>query len=1073
MPLLAIPLGLLIGLILPPSSAAKTYSSSSLCRSPAIRSRVARPPTPRPGRQAVRWHTSETGPLHAVAELAAWICGTPMAAVSLVEDHRQFFAGAVGLPVRETSRDDSFCAVAMQTPGQPMLVPDALSDPRFATNGLVTGDPHVRSYAGVPLVAPEGVPLGAVCALGATPMHLTDGQVSALGVLAAVTVELLEARRTATQLAVAAEEARAARSQEVLSREQFRAVFEHAPLGMTLVDLDGTYLQVNEAFSAMLGTSVHELVGAGSWTVSAPEDAAEDAAAARRLIAAGRGVSMREKHYLRADGTRVPAVVTTSLVQPRAGERPVLLNQVEPIEQRRAAEARMLEVQSAYDGIISIDDRGAVTAWNLGAQRLFGYSAATMLGQQLERVIPSDLRGPHRDGVECVTAGGAPRLLDGTTQVPAVHADGRIVQVELALSGWAQDDRVGYTAVLRDVTDRLRTEVLAGLVRHAASTANRARTFTDGAAEVLEEVCQKLGWLAGHGWAAGDARAVWTVADHPHSDVSVCWLGELAAQGDAPTTEQMPLDGQTRLATGAELVGSQLDGALTGCQVGSALAVPILNGGHGVGMLAFYLPVGAQAPQPELVTTLEQVGALLGQVVERERSAALLQHQADHDLLTDLANRRLLLQQVSAAQVACADGSADGTAALVLLDLDRFGRVNTALGYTAGDLVLQEAADRLRRAARSSDVVARLGADEFVVLARGLAPTHGRDRHATVAEEGRRLLESLTGPVQIAGQVLTMTASVGVCLIGPEHAAVAHYPAAVLRDADAALRYAKRRGKAIVEVFDAALRGDEAQRLTDETDLAAAISAGALSVHYQPVVDLTTGLPHGAEALVRWPRPGHGLVPPDLFIPLAETSGLIIELGRWVLNRACADAALWAEQIPTLSGGTVAVNVSARQLAHPRFINDVDQALAASGLPADRLVLEITESSLIEDRDGVLGVLASLRDRKVQLALDDFGTGYSSLGYIQALPVDIVKIDKSFVDLITGPGTGTALSEVVLKLAEATGLRVVAEGVETPGQAEALRRLGCHYGQGYTWARPLPTDQLRTLLRTPLAATSS
>lgn len=861
--------------------------------------------------------TPETGPLHAVAELAAWICGTPMAAVSLVQDHRQFFAGAVGLPVRQTSRDDSFCAVAIQTPGQPMLVPDALADPRFATNGLVTGDPHVRSYAGVPLVAPEGVPLGAVCALGATPMDLTEGQVSALGALAGVTVELLQARRTATQLTVAADEARAARSQEELSREQFRAVFEHAPLGMTLVALDGTYLQVNGAFSTMLGRSGNDLVGAGSWTVSAPEDAAEDAATAGRLTAAGRGVALREKHYLRADGTQVPALVTTSLVQLRPDEPPVLLNQVEPIEQRRAAEARLLEVQSAYDGIISVDGRGAVTAWNLGAQRMLGYPAAEMLGQPLERVIPAGLADPQGGGAATVADGDESPLPDGTTQVPAVHADGRILQVELSLSAWAQDDRVGHTAVLRDVTDRLRTEMFAGLVRHAASTANRARTFTDGAAEVLDQVCQKLGWLAGHGWAAGDAQAVWAVTDHQHFDASACGLYELAAQGDAPTAEQMPLDHQTRLATSVELVGSQLDAAIAGCHVGSALAVPVLNASHGVGMLAFYLPVGAEAPGPELVATLEQVGALLGQVVERERSATLLQHQADHDPLTDLANRRLLLQQVSAAQEACANGSAEGTTALVLLDLDRFGRVNTALGYTAGDLVLQEAANRLRRAARSNDLVARLGADEFVVLVRGLSTAHGRDRHTTVAEEGRRLLKALAGPVQLAGQVLPVTANVGVCLIGPEHAAVAHYPAAVLRDADVALRHGKRRGKAIVEVFDAALRSDEAQRLTDETDLAAAISAGALLVYYQPVMDLVTGQPHGAEALVRWPRPGHGLVPPDLFIPLAETSGLVIELGRWVLNQACADAARWAEQIPALSAATIAVNVSARQLAHP------------------------------------------------------------------------------------------------------------------------------------------------------------
>ena len=419
---------------------------------------------------------AEADALHAVAELAAWICGTSMAAVSLVQDHRQFFAGAVGLAVRETAREDSFCAVAMQTPDRPLLVPDAHADPRFAANALVTGDLRIRSYAGVPLVAPEGVALGAVCALGDTPMALSGSQVSALGSLAAVAVELLQARRTATRLAVALEQVQAARAQEAVSREQFRSVFEHAPLGMTLVDPDGTYLQVNAAFAAMLGRRPEALVGAGSWTVSAPEDAPDDAATGRRLLAARRRVSLREKRYLHADGTRVPALVTTSLVQAQPGRRPVLLNQVESVAARRAAEDRLLEVQSAYDGIISIDDRGRVTAWNLGAQRLLGHPAAVMLGQPLDRVIPPELLGAHQDGVRRAAAGGAPRLLDTTTDVPAAHADGHVVHVELSLSAWAQDDRTGYTAVLRDVTARRRADLLAGLIRHTAATANSAQT---------------------------------------------------------------------------------------------------------------------------------------------------------------------------------------------------------------------------------------------------------------------------------------------------------------------------------------------------------------------------------------------------------------------------------------------------------------------------------------------------------------------------------------------------------------------------------------------------------------------
>ena len=322
-----------------------------------------------------------------------------------------------------------------------------------------------------------------------------------------------------------------------------------------------------------------------------------------------------------------------------------------------------------------------------------------------------------------------------------------------------------------------------------------------------------------------------------------------------------------------------------------------------------------------------------------------------------------------------------------------------------------------------------------------------------------RVLAALEGDVVVEGQRLPLRASIGVSpLDGPP--GTLPEAAAPLRQADAALRLAKRRGASRVEVFDEALRSDSLARLAEEGALARAVAAGELTVHYQPVVDLGTGRAVGAEALVRWPREGLGLVPPDRFIPLAEESGIIVDLGRFVLRRACSDAAGWDDRVPGLAGGTVSVNVSPRQLTHPRFLADVDRALADSQLPPGRLTVEITESALVEDSGAVRDVLAAVRARGVGLALDDFGTGYSSLGYVQTLPVDVLKVDKSFVDAITGPGRGTALTEVVLKLAEATGLRTVAEGVETAAQAEALRALGCRSGQGYVWSRPVPAEGL-------------
>jgi diguanylate cyclase (GGDEF)-like protein/PAS domain S-box-containing protein len=991
--------------------------------------------------------------LHAVAQLAAHICGTSMAAVSLLGETEQMFVGAVGLAVDRTDRASSFCAVAMQTPDVAMVVPDTHTDSRFAANRLVTGDPHIRSYAGVPLIAMEGVPVGAVCALGEQPMALSPAQLSALRALAVVTEQLLHARRTTTHLQSTLVELTAAQRAEQASREQFRTVFDHATTAMTIVDEHGRHLSVNAAFAALVGYSVDELCDRDMPDVTAAGDEGVDLTALSDLVDGSRRAALREKTYRHRDGRLVPALVSTSLIRPEADGPWLLLNHVESLEDRRAAEARLVEVHSAVDGIISIDERGRVVAWNLGAERLLGYSAAEMRGTELDRIIPAHARAAHRAGVARVAGGGAPRLVGEAVEVPVVHADGHELLAQLSLSSWSYDGRPHFTAILRDITEQRRSQVQAALVRHAAVTANSADTFGAAATTVVREVCEQLGWLAGQAWTTEPEPAAWYVAEHPHAEPG-CRLRELAAHGDLPTDQQVPFDVGTRVATtDAELSG--LGAAASQCAIGAAVAVPVLAGGDVAGMLAFYLPTGVPAPPPDLLTTLEQIGLTLGRVVERQRTAAELTRQANRDPVTGLVNRRMLLEHISATQQRLA-AQPGRSSAVLLVNLDRFRLINDSLGYVSGDQVLRQVADRLRSAVADGDLVARLSADEFVVVAHRDSAAGGLD----CAALAQQVLDALHEPVHVVGHPLPLRASIGICPITAAHAANSHYPAGVLRDADAALRQAKRRGRDQIQVFDSAMRGRAAERVTDETDLARAIVDDQLLLHYQPIVALDSGRPVGAEALVRWARPGRGMVPPDAFIALAEESGLIVDLGRWVLRQACRDAARWPDMLPPMAQESVSVNVSTRQLVHPRFLHDLDTAVADAGLPPHRLVLEITETALIEDPDAVMATLHAIRERGVRLALDDFGTGYSSLSYVQDLPVTILKIDKSFVDPITGPISGTALCEVVVKLADATGLISVAEGIETAEQAAALRQLGCHRGQGYAWSRPVPHDDL-------------
>ncbi|GIE60059.1 sensor domain-containing protein [Actinoplanes octamycinicus] len=828
-----------------------------------------------------------------------------------------------------------------------------------------------------------------------------------------------------------------------------RAAFDHASTGLTIVDDSGQYVEVNRAFADLLGYRVDELLGRHFSEVTLAGEHDSDVAMMGDLISGARRSVVREKQYRHRDGTLLVALVSSYLVRPETGPSWQLLSTIESLSEERAAQQRLLETRTAGDGIITIDDTGIIVAWNRGAERLFGHPATDMLGSPLDGLVPPRVRETYAAHLQDLLAGGG-ALLGRTVEVAARHADGRELLTELSLSTWQHDGHARFTAIARDVTVERRAEQAAALIRHAAVTANSANSFVEAAAEVVRQVCARLGWRAGQAWTAGGGPVAWHVTDHQHaSPESGCALRQLAGEDSAPTPQQLPLDAVARVVSDPAGLGP-MGPAVWECGIGSAMAVPVLAGGEVTAMLGFYLPTGSAAPEHDLVQALEQVGLALGRVVERQRTSEALAWQATHDPVTDLANRRLLLDHIRRTR------QADGRqAALLLINLDRFRLVNDALGYAIGDQVLRLVGERLRAAVGAEDLVARLSADEFVVVA---AISCGPDGAPLLAE---RLLLDLREPLIIGGHELVLRASVGIRAVtcdDPEH-----FPAGVLRDADAALRQAKSRGKDQIVVFDAAMAGSAERRMNDEIALARAITENQLMLHYQPIIALDTGRPVGAEALVRWHRPGQGMQPPDRFIPMAEESGLIVDLGRWVLQQACRDAAAWPHEAPIMAEATVSVNVSARQLTHPRFLADLRAALTDSGLPPERLILEITETALISAPEAALETLHAIRSCGVQLALDDFGTGYSSLSYVQKLPATILKIDKSFVDPVSGPGTGTALSEVVIKLAEAIGMRTVAEGVESPEQASALRQLGCHRGQGYTWSRPVPNTDLQAV----------
>lgn len=456
-----------------------------------------------------------------------------------------------------------------------------------------------------------------------------------------------------------------------------------------------------------------------------------------------------------------------------------------------------------------------------------------------------------------------------------------------------------------------------------------------------------------------------------------------------------------------------------------------------------------------------QIYALCGistDISEHKKNLEKINQLAFYDPLTRLPNRRLLLDRLQQALAKHARGLQQG--ALLFIDLDNFKDLNDTLGHDMGDQLLQQVAERLSSHVRAQDTLARLGGDEFVLMLEGLS-LQPAQAVSQVEHVGNKVIAALAAPYNLHGHNHISTASIGIALFPGEHSTVDD----VLKRADMAMYQAKAAGRNAMRFFDPQMQADVSARASLESDLRHSLGERHFILHYQPQVD-AQGQLVGAEALVRWQHPTRGLVPPGEFIPLAESTGLILPLGRWILYSACQQLVAWAAH-PHLAQLTLAVNVSARQFHHPDFVEDVFAALAESGANPQRLELELTESQLVEDVETLIGKMSQLKARGVHLALDDFGAGYSSLNYLKRLPLNQLKIDQSFVrDLLDHP-SDAAIVRTILALGGYLNLAVTAEGVETQEQFNALQRMGCRRFQGYLFAKPGPAQPLEDW---PLAA---
>ncbi|MCG5245648.1 bifunctional diguanylate cyclase/phosphodiesterase [Methylorubrum extorquens] len=973
--------------------------------------------------------------LDALCRSVAEVFAVPMAAITLVDADRIRFRARYGLAEAVIDREDALCQHTIRQPhGHALVVPDLTRDERFAHSPLVVGAPHARFYAGLAIRSGAGRVVGTLCLMDRVPrVDVSSDRVRILQELALVAeahLELDEARRASE----AAERRRAeAHLLEWEARqralEAAHAMAEQiAAFGHWRIDAATRTIAWSDGIARIFGRNAERATLPLETHIGFyhPDDrervwAAMDEALAGRSRTLGGGYEHRSR-ILRPDGEIRVVAVHGIGEHDDAGRLVSIFGVCLDVTGMARSEQRLRETGEAMRAALEAMDQGLV---------MIGPDDRVQVHNQRVRdllELPEDVlhegvsyravrRFLGRRGEFVHAPPEAQEWLEHGDFPPGVQCyegmrpNGTILEVRHApmASG-------GHICTFTDLTASRQSEAALrsaeadyqSLFQNAVIGVYRARL--DGG---IVQANRALARLHGYGDAGlslpeGGFSHDWYIEPGRHEAFLAC----LEREGHVEDFVS-----EVRRHAGGERIWV----SETAWVVRDAAGRPIWFEGT------------------------------VADATERKRAEALIEHMARHDALTGLPNRRLF-QETLAREI---DGARrDGGSVVVLCcDLDRFKAVNDTFGHPAGDALLRVVAGRLRATLREGDVVARLGGDEFAII----LPSRGR--HRRIAAFARRLIQAAGRPVDLGGRATTVGVSIGVA-VWPKHGDSAD---TLFKNADIALYRAKDSGRNTFRFYESGMAFAVVTRNLLEIEMRESIRSGGFALHYQPIFALADGAPQGFEALLRWNHPMRGPISPGAFIPLAEESGLITQLGAWALHEACREAASWPGDL------RVAVNVSAVQFRKTGLEQSVMRALAASGLPAGRLELEITESVLMQDSDAVIGSLHRLRAMGVRIALDDFGTGYSSLSYLCRFPFDKIKIDRAFIRDIDEP-VAAAVVRAVVGLGERLGMAITAEGVETEEQLVQVRRKGCTEVQGFLLGRPLPAAEAMTLVAGRVAA---
>lgn len=798
--------------------------------------------------------------------------------------------------------------------------------------------------------------------------------------------------------------------------EEYRNLFRHANDAILIFDpADEAVLDANDRACEIYGFEREELLGKSIKEISKEVSRGEEPI--RELLRRGTYEEFETVQF-RADGTPIHFLINSSVIEFRGRSAVLSINRDITERERISGELQKnvsllsSTFEATADGILVVSADNKIVAFNDKFARMWGMTAEEL------RSLPS-ADAPERIGSQIKKVGD---YYEKTNRIDLQADDSTFDVLELkdgrVFERYSQPQKLGDKITgrvfsFRDVTRRWQAE----------SETSKLAAIVESSSDAIisknpEGVIQS--WNAGaenlFGYSSGEA-----VGRH----ISLLFSPELLSK-EAEIIENILAE---KPVEQFETVRVRKDGALIPVSV---TVSPIKNAGGEI--------VG--------------ISKIAHDITERKRAEQQLLHNALHDELTNLPNRSLFLEHLRHAIERREGKRGEKSFAVLFLDFDQFKVINDSLGHMEGDNLLRLIAQRLEHSLRSGDIVARLGGDEFTVL---LDDLDAPDETVQIAE---RIQADLKTPFDLSGRQVSITASIGIASGGEDYT----QPEEMLRDADIAMYRAKAAGKARHQTFDSSMHEQASRRLQMEIELRRAVEKEEFSVFYQPIVDLQNGGIVAFESLVRWNHPEKGLVSPAEFIPLAEETGLILPLGLGILRESCRRVREWQKNLPSAARLGISVNLSSKQFAQPDLVEQVAAVLGETGLAPRFLKLEITESHVMENSEAAEAMMRRLRALGIELSLDDFGTGYSSLSYLHRLPANYLKVDRSFVSRMTESDENYEIVRTIINLAQNLKMRVVAEGIETEEQMKQLKRLGCDYGQGYLFSKPLAATAARGLL---------